>query len=102
MPHLESQLVHRYVGDEVTIRATIAGLDAAQVSVAEWKAGSVVKTIAGGGITVSGTIPAIIDVQIDKADTDLLGAGNHEWQLAAGSVIPSVKAIGVLELEDRL
>lgn len=101
MSHLDKQHVHRHVGDPVTISATIEDLDASLVTAARFVAGTVVKTL-GAGITASGTIPAILDVVIDKADTDALGEGVHEWQLAAGSTDPPVVAFGTLQLDERL
>lgn len=106
MTHLDKQFVHRHVGDPVTIQATIEGLDAAQVTAARWtcinEAGTPVTKTLGSGITKSGTVPAVLDIAVDKADTDTLGEGVHDWQLAAGSTNPPVVAFGALQLDERL
>lgn len=101
MSHLVPQQLHRYVGDPVTIRITIEELLPAQVTVARWVAGSVVKTLVAG-IAETGVTTAVIEVDITKADTDALGEGLHDWQAAAGGINPPIIAFGTLQLDPRL
>jgi hypothetical protein len=100
--HIPRTDIHRYVGDEFTLRVTVDGLTQGQVTAATWRCGEVSKA-KDDGITVEDDEgAAVLVVTITSADTTLLGSGVRSWQAAAGANPPPIVAAGTLNLEARV
>jgi hypothetical protein len=123
MAHVPFTQWHKIREDPLTGLVPVSGVDAADVSLAEWTCAgveTVTKSFPDGGITVLdgstalGTYPdalagevetddqAVLVIDVDPADTLDIGIGRWPWQAAVGGVEPVVVARGVLVLSRRL
>jgi hypothetical protein len=129
MAHLDLGVTHRTVGDPVLFVIPIVGLAAADVGIATWRcAGEVTvdKALLSGVTVLDGAAAkvkypsldwtvyvggervavddaaAVLEVDVDPADTTSLGVGRWRWQATSGGSEAPVVASGFLVLTKAL